>query len=85
MTPKRIERSSRGSKPRILSVERQGHLEQVRGIEPPSQPWQGRALTVVLYLHGGGQVIYTFMGLPQTQLSGGYGERYRLISSLQVR
>lgn len=26
-------------------------LEQVSGIEPPSQPWQGRILTVVLHLH----------------------------------
>ena len=67
MTPKRIERSSRGSKPRILSVERQGHKEQIIRIELTSQPWQGHTLTIVLYLHGEGQVIYTFMGLPQTQ------------------
>lgn len=26
-------------------------MEQVSGIEPPSQPWQGRILTVVLHLH----------------------------------
>ena len=28
------------------------HLEQVMGIEPTSQPWQGRVLTVVLHLRG---------------------------------
>lgn len=26
-------------------------MEQVSGIEPPSQPWQGRILTAVLHLH----------------------------------
>ena len=26
-----------------------GYLERVSGIEPPSHPWQGRILTVVLY------------------------------------
>ena len=27
-------------------------MEQVAGIEPASQPWQGRIITVILYLHG---------------------------------
>ena len=27
-------------------------LEQVMGIEPTSQPWQGRIITVILHLHG---------------------------------
>ena len=26
-------------------------MEQVSGIEPPSQPWQGRVLADVLHLH----------------------------------
>ena len=26
-------------------------LEQVEGIEPSSQPWQGRIITFILYLH----------------------------------
>ena len=33
-----------------LPVELYG-VEQVMGIEPTSQPWQGRVLTVVLHLH----------------------------------
>ena len=28
------------------------HMEQVMGIEPTSQPWQGRIITVILHLHG---------------------------------
>ena len=27
------------------------HLEQVTGIGPVSQPWQGRIITAILYLH----------------------------------
>ena len=27
-------------------------MEQVAGIEPAFQPWQGRGLTVIRYLHG---------------------------------
>ena len=27
-------------------------MEQVAGIEPASQPWQGRIITAILYLHG---------------------------------
>ncbi len=28
------------------------HMEQVMGIEPTSQPWQGRIITVILHLRG---------------------------------
>ena len=27
-------------------------LEQMKGIEPSSQPWQGRIITSILHLHG---------------------------------
>lgn len=34
-----------------IKVRTDSSMEQVSGIEPPSQPWQGRILTAVLHLH----------------------------------
>lgn len=35
----------------VRKVRTETSLEQVSGIEPPSQPWQGRVLADVLHLH----------------------------------
>ena len=36
---------------RRLDLTRFSIMEQVTGIEPVSQPWQGRIITAILYLH----------------------------------